>query len=75
MVTGYIVAFYFMTLVLRYIPVGITYAVWAGVGIVLVVIVGAILYGQIPDIPAVIGMGLIISGVVVIHVFSRTVGH
>ncbi len=74
-VTGYIVAFYFMTLVLRYIPVGITYAVWAGVGIVLVVIVGAILYGQIPDIPAVIGMGLIISGVVVIHVFSRTVGH
>jgi small multidrug resistance pump len=74
-VIGYIVAFYFMTLVLRYIPVGITYAVWAGVGIVLVVIVGAILYGQIPDIPAVIGMGLIISGVVVIHVFSRTVGH
>jgi len=74
-VIGYIVAFYFMTLVLRYIPVGITYAVWAGVGIVLVVIVGAIHYGQIPDIPAVIGMGLIISGVVVIHVFSRTVGH
>lgn len=74
-VIGYIVAFYFMTLVLRYIPIGITYAVWAGVGIVLVVIVGAILYGQIPDIPAVIGMGLIISGVVVIHVFSRTVGH
>ena len=74
-VTGYIVAFYFMTLVLRYIPVGITYAVWAGVGIVLVVIVGAILYGQIPDMPAVIGMGLIISGVVVIHVFSKTVGH
>ena len=73
-VTGYIVAFYFMTLVLWYIPVGITYAVWAGVGIVLVVIVGAILYGQIPDIPAVIGMGLIISGVVVIHVFSRSVG-
>ena len=72
---GYIVAFYFMTLVLRYIPIGITYAVWAGVGIVLVVIVGAILYGQIPDIPAIIGMGLIISGVVVIHVFSRTVGH
>jgi small multidrug resistance pump len=64
-----------MTLVLRYIPVGITYAVWAGVGIVLVVIVGAVLYGQIPDIPAVIGMGLIISGVVVIRAFSRTVGH
>jgi small multidrug resistance pump len=74
-VIGYIMAFYFMTLVLRYIPVGITYAVWAGVGIVLVVIVGAILYGQIPDIPAVIGMGLIISGVVVIHLFSKTVGH
>ena len=74
-VVGYCVAFYFMTLVLRTIPIGITYAVWSGAGIVLVAIVGALLYKQIPDIPAIIGMGLIISGVVVIHVFSKTVSH
>jgi len=74
-VAGYCVAFYFMALVLRTIPIGITYAVWSGVGIVLVAIVGALLYKQIPDIPAIIGMGLIISGVVVIHVFSKTVSH
>ena len=74
-VVGYCVAFYFMTLVLRTIPIGITYAVWSGVGIVLVAIVGALLYKQIPDIPAVIGMALIILGVVVIHVFSKTAGY
>ena len=74
-VVGYGVAFYFMTLVLRTIPIGITYAIWAGLGIVLVTIVGTILYKQIPDIPAIIGMGLIVSGLVVIHVFSKTVSH
>jgi small multidrug resistance pump len=74
-VVGYGVAFYYMTLVLRTIPIGITYAVWSGVGIVLVAIVGALLYKQIPDAPAIIGMALIVSGVVVIHVFSNTVGH
>ena len=74
-VAGYGVSFYFMTLALRSIPIGITYAVWSGVGIVLIAIVGALLYNEIPDLPAIIGMGLIISGVAVIHVFSRTVAH
>jgi len=74
-VVGYGVAFYFMTLVLRVIPIGITYAVWSGLGIVLVTIVGIFLYKQIPDIPAIIGMGLIVSGVVVINVFSKSIGH
>ena len=74
-VIGYGVAFYFMTLVLRVIPVGITYAIWSGLGIVLVTVVGIFLYKQIPDIPALIGMGLIVAGVVVINVFSKTVGH
>jgi small multidrug resistance pump len=74
-VVGYSVAFYFMALVLRTIPVGITYAIWCGLGIVLVAIAGAVLYKQIPDIPAIIGMALIIAGVAVINVFSRTVGH
>ena len=74
-IVGYGVAFYFMTLVLRTVPVGITYAVWSGLGIVLVSIVGALFYKQIPDIAAVIGMLMIVSGVVVIFVFSKTVGH
>lgn len=74
-VIGYGIAFYFITLVLRELPIGITYAIWSGFGIVLVAVVGFFLYKQIPDIPAIIGMGLIISGVVVIHVFSKTISH
>ena len=74
-IIGYCISFYLVTLVLKTIPVGITYAIWAGVGIVLVALVGAILYKQIPDIPAVIGMGLIIAGVVIINVYSKTFGH
>jgi small multidrug resistance pump len=72
-VIGYAIAFYFMTLVLRVMPVGVTYAIWSGLGIVLVTIAGFILYDQTPDIPAILGMGLIISGVVVMHVFSKTI--
>ena len=74
-VIGYGLSFYFMTLVLRSIPVGITYAVWSGVGIVLVAVIGIFLYKQVPDLPAMIGMGLIIAGVVVIHVFSNNINH
>ena len=74
-IVGYSVAFYFLTLVLRVIPIGITYAIWSGLGIVLVAVVGFFLYKQTPDIPAIIGMGLIVSGVVIINVFSKTIGH
>ena len=74
-VIGYGVAFYLLTLVLRTIPLGIAYALWAGVGIILVALLGAILYKQIPDLPAAIGIVLIVGGVVVINVFSKTVGH
>lgn len=73
-VVGYGVAFYFLTLVLRTIPIGITYAAWSGIGVVLVAIAGIFLYKQVPDVPAMIGMGLIVSGVVVIHLFSKTMG-
>lgn len=72
---GYGLAFYLLTLVLRTIPVGITYALWSGIGIVLVAVAGAVLYKQIPDVPAILGMGLIIAGVVVINVFSKTISH
>lgn len=74
-IIGYGVAFYFLTLVLRTIPVGVSYAIWSGLGIVLVTLVGIVLYKQIPDTPAILGMGLIIAGVVVINVFSKTIGH
>lgn len=72
-VIGYGVAFYFMTLVLRTLPLGITYAIWSGMGIVLVAIAGVFLYQQIPDTPAIIGMTFIIAGVVIINIFSKTV--
>jgi len=74
-VVGYGLAFYFMTLTLRTIPVGITYAIWAGVGIVLIALVGVAWYGERLDPPAIVGMGLIVSGVVVINVFSKSVSH
>ena len=74
-IVGYAAAFYFLTLVLRTIPVGIAYGIWAGLGIVLITIVGAVVYRQIPDLPAVIGMALIVAGVVIVNVFSKTVSH
>lgn len=74
-IVGYGVSFYLLTLVLRTTPVAITYAIWSGAGIVLVAIVGIILYKQIPDIPAVIGMGLIVAGITIINVYSKTITH
>ncbi|MCG6659713.1 QacE family quaternary ammonium compound efflux SMR transporter [Halomonas campisalis] len=72
---GYVLAFYLLSLVLRSIPVGIAYAIWAGLGIVLVALVGLVVYGQRPDLPALLGMAMIIGGVVVIQVFSRFAAH
>ncbi len=74
-VIGYCVAFYFLTLVLRSIPIGVTYAIWSGLGIVLITLVGVFAYKEIPDTPALIGMGLIIAGVIVINLFSKTTAH
>ncbi|MAD00046.1 MULTISPECIES: SMR family transporter [Pseudomonas] len=74
-VVGYLVSFYFLSLTLKTIPVGIAYAIWSGVGVVLISIVAWLLYGQKLDLPALIDMGLIISGVMVINLFSSTAGH
>ncbi len=74
-VVGYGAAFYLLSLVLKELPVGITYAMWAGLGIVLVAIVAAVTFKQVPDFPAILGMLMIVSGVVVINVFSKTVSH
>jgi small multidrug resistance pump len=74
-VVGYAVAFYFLSLTLRTIPVGIAYAVWSGVGIVLIMLVGWLVFGQKMDTPALLGMGLIVAGVIVMNVFSKTAQH
>ncbi|MGH1485554.1 MAG: DMT family transporter [Cellvibrionaceae bacterium] len=74
-VVGYGIAFYCLSVVLKTIPVGITYAIWSGLGIVLVTIVGIFAFKQQPDLPAIIGMALIIAGVVVLQAFSKTAGH
>jgi small multidrug resistance pump len=73
-VLGYGIAFYFLSITLRTIPVGIAYAIWSGVGIVLITLVGWIMFGQKLDAPALIGMALIIAGVVTMNVFSKS-GH
>ncbi|MGH8355724.1 MAG: DMT family transporter [Pseudomonas sp.] len=72
---GYLIAFWMLTLVVRSIPVGIAYAIWAGLGIVLVSIAAVFLYDQKLDLPAMLGMGLIVAGVVVIQLFSASTGH
>jgi len=71
-IVGYGLAFYFLSLVLKTIPVGIAYAIWSGMGIVLIGLVGAIFFKQIPDMAAIIGMGFIIVGVIILNVFSKT---
>ena len=74
-VVGYGTAFYFMAISMRVLPVGIMYAIWSGMGIVLVSIIGWLVYKQTLDLPSMIGMGLIIAGVIVINLFSKSVGH
>ena len=74
-IAGYACAFYFLSLPVRTIPVGIVYALWCGIGIVLVTLVGWVVLKQALDTPALIGMGLILAGVVVINLFSKTVAH
>nr|WP_315496760.1 multidrug efflux SMR transporter [uncultured Rhodoferax sp.] len=74
-VAGYGLAFFFLSLTLRSIPVGIAYAIWAGAGVVLVSIAGWLLYQQVLDGAAILGIGLIVAGVLVINLFSKVVVH
>ena len=75
MAVGYAIAFYLLALTLRTIPVGVAYAIWSGAGIVLITAVAWSMYGQKLDLPALLGMGLIVAGVVVLNVFSKAVAH
>ena len=74
-VAGYGLAFYFLTLTLRTIPVGVAYAMWSGIGVVLISLAAWILFKQALDLPAIIGIGLITAGVIVLNGFSASVGH
>ena len=74
-VAGYGVSFYFLSLVLETLPVGVTYAVWSGVGILLITLIAWLVYGQALDLAAIVGLGLIVAGVVVLNLFSQTVPH
>nr|VFJ72827.1 MAG: small multidrug resistance pump [Candidatus Kentron sp. FW] len=72
-VTGYISVFYFMSIVVKYIPIGIAYAIWSGLGIIGISLVGMFFFKQFLDTPAIIGMALIVLGIIIINVFSESV--
>lgn len=74
-IVGYASAFYFMSISIKSIPVGVTYAIWSGAGIVLIALVGWLVLGQKLDWPAMLGMSLIVAGVLVIQLGSNSVGH
>jgi small multidrug resistance pump len=74
-VVGYAAAFYLLSLTLRTMPVGVVYAVWSGVGVVLITLVGWLVFKQALDLPAFIGIALIASGVIVLNFFSKVVPH
>ncbi len=74
-VVGYAAAFYFLSLTLRTIPVGIAYAIWSGVGVVLIILISWFFLGQSLDFPAIIGISLILAGVIVLNLFSKTLSH
>jgi len=74
-VCSYGVAFYFLSLTLRTMPVGIAYAIWSGLGIVLISAAAFVFYRQALDLPALIGIALIMAGVVTVNLFSNTAGH
>ena len=74
-VVGYAIAFYCLALTLRVIPTGIAYAIWSGIGVVLIALAGWLIHGQRLDAAALIGIGLIVSGVIVMNVFSSSSAH
>ena len=74
-IVGYIGAFYCLSIVMKTIPVGIAYAIWSGVGIILITLIGLVVFKQHLDLAAFIGLGFIIAGVIIINVFSHSVSH
>jgi small multidrug resistance pump len=74
-IVGYAIAFYFLSLTLKTIPVGVAYAVWSGAGVALITLIAWLFLGQSLDLPAIIGLLLIVAGVIVLNLFSKTVSH
>ncbi len=74
-VVGYGVAFYFLSLALRTMPVGIAYAIWSGLGVALITLIGWLVFDEVLDMAALAGLVLIVSGVLVLNVFSGSVAH
>lgn len=74
-VLAYAVSFFLLGWVLKFMPVGIAYAIWSGLGIVFIAIIGRTIFGQRLDTPALFGMALILAGILVIHLFSETTPH
>ncbi len=74
-VVAYGFSFYFMALALKIMPVGIVYAIWSGLGIVLIALIGYVLFGQKLDLAALLGLGLIVTGIMVIQLFSGSATH
>ncbi|EGQ9767712.1 QacE family quaternary ammonium compound efflux SMR transporter [Vibrio alginolyticus] len=72
---GYGIAFFLLSVTVQTMPVGVVYAIWSGAGIVLVATVGYFVYGQRLDLPALVGVGFIIAGVLIVNLLSKTVGH
>nr|WP_315855347.1 SMR family transporter [Vibrio hangzhouensis] len=72
---GYGIAFFLLSVTVKSMPVGIVYAIWSGAGIVLVATIGYFVYGQKLDLPAIIGIGFIISGILIVNLLSKSVGH
>lgn len=75
MAAFYAAAFYFLTHALKTMPLGVVYALWSGVGVVLTAVVGSTLFKQVLDLPALVGIGMIVGGIVVMQAFSTVTGH
>jgi len=74
-VVAMVAAFYFLSIATKTIPIGVAYAIWSGVGIVFITAIGALVFKQVPDVYAIIGLSLIVAGVLVINLLSKTGGH
>ncbi len=72
-VLGYGISFYFLSVTMRSMPLGVIYAIWSGLGVVLVTLVGWLVFKQHLDLPALVGIGLIIAGVVIMNVWSKSI--
>jgi len=74
-IIGYLFAFYFLSLTLRTLPISIAYAIWSGLGVILIAMVGWFFYKQSLDLAGMVGVGFIIAGVVILNLFSKTIPH